>query len=50
MWFLKRLWHFNFRGVERLVKGGERIYLDRFWNELSAIWGPTGILPLAGVC
>jgi pimeloyl-ACP methyl ester carboxylesterase len=31
-------WHFNFRGpdVERLVKGGERIYLDRFWNELSA--------------
>jgi pimeloyl-ACP methyl ester carboxylesterase len=33
-----RLWHFNFRGpdVERLVKGRERIYLDRFWNELSA--------------
>ena len=32
------LWHFNFRGpdVERLVKGRERIYLDRFWNELSA--------------
>src|SRR5947208_7488542 len=32
------LWHFNFRGpdVERLVKGLERIYLDRFWNELSA--------------
>jgi|SRR5579862_278158 len=31
------LWHFNFRGrdVERLVKGRERIYLDRFWNELS---------------
>src|SRR5438270_3437930 len=31
-------WHFNFRGpdVERLVKGRERIYLDRFWNELSA--------------
>ena len=30
--------HFNFRGpdVERLVKGRERIYLDRFWNELSA--------------
>jgi pimeloyl-ACP methyl ester carboxylesterase len=22
--------------VERLVKGRERIYLDRFWNELSA--------------
>jgi pimeloyl-ACP methyl ester carboxylesterase len=32
------LWHFNFRGpdVERLVMGRERIYLDRFWNELSA--------------
>jgi pimeloyl-ACP methyl ester carboxylesterase len=32
------LWHFNFRGLdaERLVKGRERIYLDRFWNELSA--------------
>jgi pimeloyl-ACP methyl ester carboxylesterase len=31
------LWHFNFRGpdVERLVKGRERIYLDRFYNELS---------------
>src|SRR5215472_929156 len=37
------LWHFNFRGpdVERLVKGRERIYLDRFWNELSA--NPTSI-------
>lgn len=33
-----RLWHFNFRGpdVERLVEGRERIYLDRFYNELSA--------------
>jgi len=33
-----QLWHFNFRGpdVERLVAGRERIYLDRFWNELSA--------------
>ena len=32
------LWHFNFRGpdVERLVAGRERIYLDRFYNELSA--------------
>lgn len=32
------LWHFNFRGPdeERLVKGRERIYLDRFWNELCA--------------
>ena len=32
------LWHSNFRGpdVDRLVKGRERIYLDRFWNELSA--------------
>jgi pimeloyl-ACP methyl ester carboxylesterase len=37
------LWHFNFRGpdVERLVQGRERIYLDRFWNELSAT--PTSI-------
>ena len=37
------LWHFNFRGpdVERLVAGRERIYLDRFWNELSA--DPTAI-------
>src|SRR5437016_3704565 len=32
------LWHFNFRGPdeERLVQGRERIYLDRFYNELSA--------------
>jgi len=32
------LWHFNFRGpdVDQLVKGRERIYLDRFYNELSA--------------
>jgi pimeloyl-ACP methyl ester carboxylesterase len=32
-----KTWHFNFRGpdVERLVAGRERIYLDRFWNELS---------------
>src|SRR5665213_3296785 len=32
------LWHFNFRGpdVDRLVKGRERIYLDRFYDELSA--------------
>ena len=32
------LWHFNFRGpdVDRLVKDRERIYLDRFYNELSA--------------
>jgi pimeloyl-ACP methyl ester carboxylesterase len=37
------LWHFNFRGPdeERLVKGRERIYLDRFWDELSA--NPTAI-------
>jgi pimeloyl-ACP methyl ester carboxylesterase len=35
------LWHFNFRGpdVERLVQGRERIYLDRFWNELSVTPG-----------
>jgi pimeloyl-ACP methyl ester carboxylesterase len=32
------LWHFNFRGPdeERLVQGRERIYLDRFYDELSA--------------
>ena len=38
-----QLWHFNFRGPdeERLVQGRERIYLDRFWNELSA--DPKGI-------
>ncbi|HWM69085.1 MAG TPA: alpha/beta hydrolase [Steroidobacteraceae bacterium] len=37
------LWHFNFRGpdMERLVQGRERIYLDRFYNELSA--DPKGI-------
>jgi len=32
------LWHFSFYGpdAERLVKGRERIYLDRFWDEFSA--------------
>jgi pimeloyl-ACP methyl ester carboxylesterase len=32
-----KVWHFNFRGpdVERLVEGRERIYLDRFWDELG---------------
>ena len=32
------LWHFNFRGPdeERLVADRERIYLDRFYDELSA--------------
>jgi len=37
------LWHFNFRGpdAERLVAGRERIYLDRFYNELSA--DPKGL-------
>ena len=32
------LWHFSFYGpdAERLVKGRERIYLDRLWNEFSA--------------
>ena len=31
------LWHFRFYGpdMERLVKGRERIYLDRFWNEFA---------------
>jgi pimeloyl-ACP methyl ester carboxylesterase len=33
-----KAWRFNFHGPdeERLVAGRERIYLDRFWNELSA--------------
>jgi pimeloyl-ACP methyl ester carboxylesterase len=32
------MWHFGFGGpdMERLVADRERIYLDRFWNELSA--------------
>ena len=36
------LWHFRFGGpdMERLVAGRERIYLDRFWNEFSAIARP----------
>lgn len=34
----RRTWHFDFFGPdeERLVSGRERIYLDRFYNELSA--------------
>jgi pimeloyl-ACP methyl ester carboxylesterase len=34
---LPALWHFDFGGAdaERLVKGRERIYLDRFWNDFS---------------
>ncbi len=38
-----KTWHFNFYGPdeERLVAGRERIYLDRFYNELSA--DPRGI-------
>jgi pimeloyl-ACP methyl ester carboxylesterase len=33
-----KAWHFNFHGPdeERLVAGRERIFLDRFYNELSA--------------
>ncbi|MFG2776721.1 alpha/beta fold hydrolase [Streptomyces prunicolor] len=33
------MWHFGFGGhdMERLVDGRERIYLDRFWNELSVV-------------
>jgi len=32
-----QLWHFDFGGpdAERLVKGRERIYLDRFWNDFA---------------
>lgn len=31
------LWHFSFRGpdAERLVRGRERIYLDRIWNSFT---------------
>jgi pimeloyl-ACP methyl ester carboxylesterase len=38
-----KTWHFNFHGPdeERLVAGRERIYLDRFYNELS--YDPAGI-------
>jgi pimeloyl-ACP methyl ester carboxylesterase len=34
---LPALWHFDFGGAdaERLVRGRERIYLDRFWNEFA---------------
>ncbi len=33
-----KTWHFNFYGPdeERLVAGRERIFLDRFWDELGA--------------
>ena len=32
-----QLWHFDFGGADmlRLVKGRERIYLDRFWNDFA---------------
>ena len=38
-----KTWHFNFHGPdeERLVAGRERIFLDRFYNELS--FNPKGI-------
>jgi pimeloyl-ACP methyl ester carboxylesterase len=38
-----QLWHFDFGGpdMERLVKGRERIYLDRFWNDFAG--DPTKI-------
>lgn len=31
------LWHFDFGGIDalRLVRGRERIYLDRFWNDFA---------------
>jgi len=34
---LPALWHFDFGGKDalRLVKGRERIYLDRFWNDFA---------------
>jgi pimeloyl-ACP methyl ester carboxylesterase len=33
----QQLWHFDLGGsdMERLVKGRERIYLDRFWNDFA---------------
>ena len=33
------VWHWSFWGAdaERLVAGRERIYLDRFWNEFTAV-------------
>ena len=33
-----KTWHFSFWGPdeERIVAGRERIYLDRFWNELAS--------------
>jgi pimeloyl-ACP methyl ester carboxylesterase len=40
------LWHFDFGGfdMERLVKGRERIYLDRFFGmSLLAIWGTRAL-------
>ena len=42
------LWHFDFRGPdeERLVQGRERIYLDRFWNELYG--DPRGSMKVRG--
>jgi hypothetical protein len=44
-----KVWHFNFRGpdVERLVAGRERILLDRFYNELSAILGVYALIMAA---
>ncbi|MEJ0035672.1 MAG: alpha/beta fold hydrolase [Gammaproteobacteria bacterium] len=35
---LPLLWHFRFSGpeAEKIVKGRERTYLNRFWNEFSA--------------
>ncbi len=38
------LWHFDFGGpdAERLVKGRERIYLDRFWNEFAGTPSKVG--------
>jgi Predicted hydrolases or acyltransferases (alpha/beta hydrolase superfamily) len=32
------VWHFNFHGpdAERLVRGRERIYFDRIWNDFTA--------------
>src|SRR2546426_4776645 len=38
VWLLRDLWHFHFYGKTplALVRGGERIYLEHFWNDFAA--------------
>src|SRR5580693_5586810 len=37
-WLMRDLWHFHFYGKTplALVKGGERIYFEHFWNDFAA--------------